>query len=895
MDYSNKHIYIMSGTHWDREWYRPFQGFRYKLVKIITQVIETLEQHPEFPVFTMDGQTVVLEDYLAIRPEMRERLTKLIQDGRILIGPWYCMPDEQIISGESIVKNLLRGQEVCHEFGVEPWKYGYICDIFGHASQTPQIFNGFGIDKALMGRGLNDGKNPPHFVWRSPNGSECLTFKVPDWMLYGDFTCRVILMLDGCSTEEEKDEMIRKAVEEEFRRTNSDTLLLMDALDHMPIHLELLDCCERIRRMFPGIRIEIGNAIDMAKEVEAQRESLPVETGSLLHTTITDNPAQRLISFCGSSRYDVKQDNDRCETLIDKWLAPFMLYTRLHGGVMYEGFLKKANEYLLKNHPHDSICGCSIDEVHQDMHYRCRQIKALTCEALTDMKHQMDSKVETDPDSQEIIIRVYNPLPFARKEAVTVEIPFPAEYPHKFSDNPHLFEMVNAFRIRDRQGNDLPYNLSEIRTNTQTHWYEEKYRRGDLYTVSFMAELPAMGCESYEVYFPKKESVATRYRSGLATGFQTAENEYLKLKINDNGTFCLTDKETGRVNDGLLYYVDDGEIGDGWNHVKPVDDRLCVSKGSPCRVEILDDGPVCCTFGVTTQFQIPKKMEYQKGVARGYHRSEETEVLEITSRISLKSGSRYVEVETEVNNLSCDHRLRMVFPTDFQSDSYLVSQPFGMAEFAVGRDTSTDDYNEPDEYENINRGVVAKRDGTGEGLAVISAGGLHEASAFPDGSLAVTMFRGFFKTVYTNGQPDGQLPGKLTFHFAVMPLRKEDSFGALQRVQDVLAAGIEASFVQNAKPELPAAESLLSITGDDSICYSTFAPSADGKAMVLRLYNPEPRKAQGKVTVCFPLERVVKARLDEVPVEEMEHSANEFSLCLGESEIATYLLYQKKN
>ena len=275
--------------------------------------------------------------------------------------------------------------------------------------------------------------------------------------------------------------------------------------------------------------------------------------------------------------------------------------------------------------------------------------------------------------------------------------------------------------------------------------------------------------------------------------------------------------------------------------------------------------------------------------------SEETEVLEITSRISLKSGSRYVEVETEVNNLSCDHRLRMVFPTGFQSDSYLVSQPFGMAEFPVGRDTSTDDYNEPDEYENIKRGVVAKRDGTGEGLAVISAGGLHEAAAFPDGSLAVTMFRGFFKTVYTNGQPDGQLPGKLTFHFAVMPLRKEDSFGALQRVQDVLAAGIEASFVQNAKPELPAAESLLSITGDDSICYSTFAPSADGNAMVLRLYNPEPRKAQGKVTVYFPLERVVKARLDEVPVEEMEHSGNEFSLCLGESEIATDLLYQKKN
>lgn len=130
-------IFLYSGTHWDREWYQTFQGFRKRLVDMVTELIEELETNDKYGIFHMDGQTIVLEDYLEIMPHMKDRLAALIKKGKILIGPWYNMPDEFLVSGESIIKNLRLGMKISREWGVEPSSNAYICDIFGHSSQTP--------------------------------------------------------------------------------------------------------------------------------------------------------------------------------------------------------------------------------------------------------------------------------------------------------------------------------------------------------------------------------------------------------------------------------------------------------------------------------------------------------------------------------------------------------------------------------------------------------------------------------------------------------------------------------------------------------------------------------------------------------------------------------------
>ena len=149
------HIYLFSGTHWDREWYQSFQGFRYRLVAMLDDLVEFFETEDHESVFHLDGQTIVLEDYAEINPEGYERLKKLIAQRRVLIGPWYCMPDEFLVSGEALIRNLLRGHAICAGLEAAPWKCGYICDIFGHNAQMPQLLRGFGMDSAVVGRGTN--------------------------------------------------------------------------------------------------------------------------------------------------------------------------------------------------------------------------------------------------------------------------------------------------------------------------------------------------------------------------------------------------------------------------------------------------------------------------------------------------------------------------------------------------------------------------------------------------------------------------------------------------------------------------------------------------------------------------------------------------------------------
>ena len=120
-------IFVMNGTHWDRKWYYPFQWFRFSLAATFDSILEIMGRDPEFR-FVFDGQTIVLEDYLEIRPEKRPEIEKYVKEGRLRIGPWYVMPDENLVSGESLVHNLLRGNKICREFGVEPMKDGYVIE-----------------------------------------------------------------------------------------------------------------------------------------------------------------------------------------------------------------------------------------------------------------------------------------------------------------------------------------------------------------------------------------------------------------------------------------------------------------------------------------------------------------------------------------------------------------------------------------------------------------------------------------------------------------------------------------------------------------------------------------------------------------------------------------------
>ena len=146
-------VHIISHSHWDREWYLPFESHRMQLVELFDNLFDLFENDPEFKSFHLDGQTIVLDDYLEIRPENRDKVQRYIDEGKLKIGPFYILQDDYLISSEANVRNTLIGQVECAKWG-KSTQIGYFPDTFGNMGQAPQILQKSGIHVAAFGRGV---------------------------------------------------------------------------------------------------------------------------------------------------------------------------------------------------------------------------------------------------------------------------------------------------------------------------------------------------------------------------------------------------------------------------------------------------------------------------------------------------------------------------------------------------------------------------------------------------------------------------------------------------------------------------------------------------------------------------------------------------------------------
>ncbi|UVI33384.1 glycoside hydrolase family 38 N-terminal domain-containing protein [Paenibacillus spongiae] len=894
-------IYLYSGSHWDREWYETFQGFRSRLVDVMNGLIDTLEADPSFQVFHLDGQTIVLEDFLEIEPAKRDRLAALIRDGRLLIGPWYVMPDELLLTGESLIRNLATGFLISSEWGVTPWKYGYVCDIFGHIAQLPQIFNGFGIRLALMGRGTNEDTTPAHFRWQSPDGSECLTFKLPDYHGYGAFFSEVMrpAIRQGLS-DEELVPLLDKHIQGELQRSSVPVLILMDGLDHEPVHPETPRFLEAIRRQYPDAEVRHTDLSEMNSLLETYRDRMPIRTGELYEPAKMKAPYLHLITHTLSSRYPLKEANDRCQSLLEKWMMPLVAAAELEGLRIQQTYVEMAYRHLMQNHPHDSICGCSIDQVHKDMEYRFDQTKAIgelvVNKVLEHWLHMTipaataaQTTLQADRPGDRHAILLMNPLPFARKEVVTVEFDFPMDYSATYQE-PFGYEMKNSFKIYDHEGRECPYGLVNIQRNWKVRRYNQHVVTVNRHTVTFEAELPAMGTVAYEVV-PFQE--ASRYLQTMSANEREAENEYLILTIKDNGTLCMQDKATGRIYDRLLQYADDGEIGDGWYHAAPVNDRTITDTGCECAVERVENGPVRTVFRIVKRMRVPREMVSDRS---GIRRSDESVPLTIETRVGLSRGARHVDVETIIRNEAKDHRLKLIVPTGIEVPSYTVNQPFAFIERQAGIRLETAEWRECDVPEKQMGGIVYKRDPIGNGLAFVSPFGLHECAAAVDaeGTLRITLFRSFRQTVMTNGEEGGQLLGPLTFRYALRLLGPDSQPAELIRLQDELKTGVRHFFTPlPTQTKLPDPRSWFSLDAE-RICVSVIKrPDRDEDGIIVRFINYSDAEAEGIFTCLYRIEQAESVdlneeRLTEAPLPETDGCT--LRLRMPAWSIATYRL-----
>jgi 2-O-(6-phospho-alpha-D-mannosyl)-D-glycerate hydrolase len=347
--------FVVPHTHWDREWYRPLEHFRLMLGATVDAVLDTLEGDAGFPSFTLDGQAIVLEDYVEVRPENETRLRELIAAGRIEIGPSYVLPDEFLVGAEPLVRNLLIGRAVCERFGGRPSSAGYLPDSFGHPLQLPQILAGFGLESMLFSRGLGDELDDLGVVfnWAAPDGSAVLAIQLLSD--YGNFAG-----IDGVDDAEARVRGLLNRFGPALARGGVRDVVLCNGSDHLPVQPEMPAVCGELERRFPGSTFAIARYEDYVSSLRTSE--VPTWSGELLGSRLLN-----VLRGVNSARLYLKQANERAE---QRLLAVETLSAL---GVLRSGTRFPHDDFdfawreLLKCHPHDSICGCSCDEVHRDM------------------------------------------------------------------------------------------------------------------------------------------------------------------------------------------------------------------------------------------------------------------------------------------------------------------------------------------------------------------------------------------------------------------------------------------------------------------------------------------------------------------------------------------------
>ena len=349
---------VVPHTHWDREWYLPLEQFRLRLGAVVDGVLDTLERDDSFTSFTLDGQAILLEDYLEVRPENEERLRALLAAGRLEVGPSYVLPDEILVGGESLVRNLLLGRRVCRRLGVEPSGAGYLPDSFGHPAQLPQILAGFGVRTFLFSRGLGDEIENVGVVfrWRAGPAEVVACQMLPHYDNFARLTWN-----------HDAEERVRAIVEyfgEAVRHAGGDEIVLANGSDHLPIEPELPEILAELEQTF-GTAFRIGRYDDHRPATDG----LPVHEGELVGSRL-----QNVLRGVNSARIYLKQANERAERRLLSIETAAALRTMRERAAYPSADLRLAWRDLLRNHPHDSICGCSCDEVHRDMLVRYEQL-----------------------------------------------------------------------------------------------------------------------------------------------------------------------------------------------------------------------------------------------------------------------------------------------------------------------------------------------------------------------------------------------------------------------------------------------------------------------------------------------------------------------------------------
>lgn len=940
---SQKIVHIISGTHWDREWRFTAEQSKFRLAELIDNVLETLEKNPDYKYFHLDGGTVMIEDYLSVRPQNCKRLKKLIDQGRIPITNWYTLPETNIVSPEAVIRNILIGREIARQFNATS-DAGYTATGYGQPSQLPQIFKNFGFKSAIFYRGTNKHQVPPLSRWQGADGSEVFLIRGFDevtranWRFFG-----YMPLILGKSAD------MVKSLNSEYKITNlpvhmadvelyempfktlygqasipknSDTLMQryeifkqqaypyaigrhiigFDMGDNGCPWIDQPKLIEALNKILPDSNMVQSTIEQCANDVidEIDHNELSVVKGELRHTAI-EYGWNGLFGFTQSSRVKMKLLNERAETNLILLAEPLASFASCLGFEYPQINLEQAWKELLKNHAHDSICGSSIDVVHEDMTYRFRQISAISNEiakrSIENIWKQIDHSCFQQDDQ---VITLFNTLPYNRSLVQNLVLDLPREI---FADDtfrklPTGSPIPDLFDIIDENNNLINYEIIDFQDITIDCENEMESAGSRLkmkrHKILLPVNIPSMGYKTYAVRKRRPKyclnSNPEYQRNHIAQPGGILENEFLKITINPNGTFNLLDKKHSRLFNNLHYFDDRISIGDA--HLEPqiIKDTCTTSLGLNSLISLVESNTLRGVYRIDIKLPVPKQLNLDR------YRSNVLAEIPITIVLTLTKDAKRLEISTTLQNNIRDHRLLVMFPTLMQTNTIAVETPFAVENRSFLWKQTLDNAEGYYVYQPM-QNFVDVSDKT-SGLAIINKG-LREYAAWddPNRTISLTLLRTQRAYMTANGNmtptelekyPGSHSIGTFTFNYALYPHSNDWLKGNVLFEAYDYKTPVHAIQGPVKESKLPPAQSLFTFEPNSSIMLSALYKSAIDNSTILRIWNITNEELEVKITTKLKFNRAQKITMaEEKQGKTLTMMNDQIILSLKGTEIAT--------
>lgn len=920
--------YIIPHTHWDREWRYPIWENRLYLVDMLDELIDTLEKNPDYKSFLFDGQVIGMKDYLEVRPQQEQKIKDFIKEGRIAIGPWYTLPDLYPVSGESIVRNLLKGTRQAQKLG-KCMNIGYESFGWGQPSQIPQIYKGFDIDTVIVSKNVDKTRAPKsEFKWTGVDGTSVFATRLGDDARANFFMNGYIHIMNGkpyksddynfnmghdgqvyhqsdCdsytndffkieNTEKVHPEFIREAVTKAWNGMNdsrlSDNRAMMDGTDSTTGQPQLMELLKAINAEFDEINFKSSS---LEEYVDLLKSKLKLDDMNEIIGEMRDGPTTSLSGNALMTRPHIKTLNKKLQNLLFNGAEPLSAINLMLGEKYDSDFLDIAINYMLLSHAHDSINGVTQDKTVDDVLYRLNQGLEIAGVIYNRACQNIIKNIDLSSfDKEDILLVTFNPHPKPRNEVMKCYI-----------DTPQA-KNIWEFSIEDCDGTSCEVqNISRTEvTSPVAHLHSRPFPYySDRHCVVFeTGEIPAGGYKVFKLVKPVDFSRKTEFwaKTRTTNGMEIAsspthmENEFITVDINANGSVRVNDKATGNSYDGLNLFESTGDVGDYWMYYPPYNNQTYTSKGSHAEIFLMENGNLQATVGVKITMELPAFGYRPDNYLRGKsERSAEKKQLIINSFYTLKKSENKLLVKTEIDNNCKDHRMSVIFETGVHTDKVDAQGHFTVDKRNALPLKDKNGYYYNELATQPMQSFVSISDEQKPFGILTDCLGEYEAKQDNAGTLSLTLFRAVKNIICTEWrsagvfptQDGGQIQQVLSYNYAICPCAKGDLLTAAEQFNTPLKLA-QTCIANENRGKLPPKHSFYEVEGKLGV--SSIKKAEDSNSIIVRLYNPYAQEVEGT----FEMERMLRAfetNLNEKRIGELAVKDGKIKLIVPANKIIT--------